>query len=402
MVSPLPKIGIRALSLRADSQSRKSDRTRIRVVCYWSRKIEVTVQDRKECVATRSLVIPAPAPIELQAIADSVSCYNGSDGRISLQALGGNGGYRYQWETGQEGPTIASFEAASFKVKVTDKKTCMKRRSAQVPGLEVGILAEANFLDEEYRLCAGENLSLSIDPNNYIAESYWTSSETLPCDTCFFFDFEPVASAQYQVVAVDVKGCRDTTAIFIPVEQYSAKLFVDGDFINAHQLVCFGDEVQFNIVADPPAEAIQWQSTEEMFCDDCPIMNSRPSDFSRYQVEILHENGCTFTLSTTVDVHRDYCEFFIPNAFSPNADGNNDYFMVPGSRSGEWIRSFQVFDRWGMQVYRDKDIRIGLEEGWDGRIGDRPAPTGVYVYVIVMEHFDGTERVYRGDVTLIR
>lgn len=440
---------------------------------------EVTVRDRKGCAATRSLVVPAPAPIVLQAIADSVSCYNGYDGKINLQvaggnagyryvwadttiqianryqltagsyqvnvvdrkncqaattveveqpdsisieviartfpdcekalpgsvtvaAVGGNGGYRYEWETGQQGPIITSYQAASFQVEVTDRKGCMKTASAKVPGLEVGILAEADFIDEAYTLCAGENLSLSINANNYIAESYWESEEKLPCDTCFFFNFVPLRSATYQVVAVDVKGCRDTATIFIPVEQYRAKLFVDGDFINAYQLVCFGDEVQFSIVADPAAEVIQWQSSQEISCDDCPSMSSRPNDFSRYQVEIVHKNGCRSTLSTVVDVHRNYCEAFIPNAFSPNGDGHNDRFTVPGSRSGERIRTFQVFDRWGRQVYQGKDIRIGAEEGWDGRINDRPAPVGVYVYVIDMEHFDGTKSLYRGNVHLIR
>ena len=364
---------------------------------------EVGVLDQKNCQSSLSILVEQPDSISIAEIARSFpDCEKEQPGSVTIAAMGGNGGYQYLWETGLTGPTITSFQAASFQVQVTDRKACVYRSTAHVPGLEVGVLAEANFLDSTFAICAGENLSLSIDANHYIAESFWSSTENLPCDTCFFFDFEPISSAAYEVIAIDVKGCRDTASVFIPVEQYDAKLLVEGDFIGAQQLVCFGDEVKLSIVADPPAASIHWESAQKISCDDCPSIKSRPSDFSRYQVNVLHENGCVSELSTDVNVRRDYCQAFIPNAFSPNGDGVNDRFTVPGSRSGEWIRSLQVYDRWGMLVYQGEDIRVGTAEGWDGLIHSRPAPVATYVYMIIIEHFDGSQSLYKGEVSLIR
>ncbi len=77
-----------------------------------------------------------------------------------------------------------------------------------------------------------------------------------------------------------------------------------------------------------------------------------------------------FTIAVSVS------ELKVPNAFSPNGDGNNDEFRVV-YRS---IREFHcwIYNRWGKLVYEWTDPA----KGWDGTINGQPAPEGAYYYVI--------------------
>ncbi len=82
-------------------------------------------------------------------------------------------------------------------------------------------------------------------------------------------------------------------------------------------------------------------------------------------------------------------ELFIPNAFSPNGDGYNDYFEILGIADYPQV-SLKVFNRWGSLVYESTNYGAGSgKQGyWDGtvnkgfRVGSGDAPTGTYFYIL--------------------
>lgn len=89
---------------------------------------------------------------------------------------------------------------------------------------------------------------------------------------------------------------------------------------------------------------------------------------------------------------------FVPNAFSPNGDGINDYFEIIGLNQYERVR-LRVVNRWGSLVYESLNYGngSGRDGFWDGiankgvRTGDRPVPTGTYYYVLDLG--DGSEKL---------
>lgn len=87
---------------------------------------------------------------------------------------------------------------------------------------------------------------------------------------------------------------------------------------------------------------------------------------------------------------------FVPNAFSPNGDGNNDEFKV-AYRS---IASYRcrIYDQWGTKVYDSEDIT----SGWDGTVYGSAASIGVYFYVIEAKGVDGTRHNKKGTINLLR
>lgn len=95
----------------------------------------------------------------------------------------------------------------------------------------------------------------------------------------------------------------------------------------------------------------------------------------------------------------------IPEAFSPNGDGNNDFFKITIPNTAKLI-SADIYNRWGHVVYGDKD-NILTTKGWDGtpnqgiRFGTEGVPDGTYYYVIDYE-LDGQKVHKVSYITIVR
>jgi gliding motility-associated-like protein len=103
--------------------------------------------------------------------------------------------------------------------------------------------------------------------------------------------------------------------------------------------------------------------------------------------------------SDVVHIAKD-CYVDIPNAFTPNGDGANDYFF-PRQLLTSSVTGFkmQVLNRWGQLIFEttQKEGR-----GWDGRLNGTDQPAGVYVYMIQVIFRNGMTESYQGNVTLLR
>jgi gliding motility-associated-like protein len=92
-------------------------------------------------------------------------------------------------------------------------------------------------------------------------------------------------------------------------------------------------------------------------------------------------------------------EIFIPNGFTPNGDGANDYFSVYGNK-GSW-KQFQVtiFNRLGEKVYESTDPNFQ----WDGTFKGKPLNPAVFVYLVNIVFLDYyVPEIYKGSVTLVK
>ena len=93
---------------------------------------------------------------------------------------------------------------------------------------------------------------------------------------------------------------------------------------------------------------------------------------------------------------------YAPNIFSPDGDGVNDVFTIY-ARGVTEIRSLQVFDRWGAEIFLVEHLQPNDElRGWDGRFRGKELNPAVFVWQAVVEFVDGEVEVYSGDVTVQR
>lgn len=124
---------------------------------------------------------------------------------------------------------------------------------------------------------------------------------------------------------------------------------------------------------------------------------STPTEPVIYTVVAMNQYGsCRDT--AYVKINLTYDDEFVPTAFTPNGDGKNDVFRVINMRAEQKLLEFRVYDRWGQKVFETDDVT----KGWDGTYNGQAMDAGVFQYIIRIALPDGTQRVHKGDVTLLR
>jgi gliding motility-associated-like protein len=118
---------------------------------------------------------------------------------------------------------------------------------------------------------------------------------------------------------------------------------------------------------------------------------------------IVKSKNICGNVSDTIKIDGCPPNYYIPNTFTPNDDGQNDVFTVFGTDAIINVK-MQVFDRWGEYVFAADRLPSsgGAGGGWDGTFRGQPAITDVYVYVVVLTFADDTTETVTGDVTLLR
>ena len=105
--------------------------------------------------------------------------------------------------------------------------------------------------------------------------------------------------------------------------------------------------------------------------------------------------GCRKDYPITIGVDNN---LMVPNIFTPNGDGVNDFFS-PILQCPFPAYRLQVFNRWGQLIFETDDPK----QGWDGAFNDEPAPSEVYFYQLSYQEFEGEPAERRqGDVVLLR
>jgi gliding motility-associated-like protein len=128
-----------------------------------------------------------------------------------------------------------------------------------------------------------------------------------------------------------------------------------------------------------------------------PVHQYQNEGFYTVTLTITDSTGCRNVIQkqSLVEVKRNV-NVIVPNAFSPNGDGINDFFNI----QYRLLQTFhiKIFDRWGNQVYESSDMHFR----WDGTQSGNPSPEGVYMYLISGTTTDGTPVETGGSFTLIR
>jgi len=120
-------------------------------------------------------------------------------------------------------------------------------------------------------------------------------------------------------------------------------------------------------------------------------------DTGNYFVILTVENqiGCIDSTAQILRINPVY-KAFIPTAFSPNADGRNDFIkpVVSGVKTYDW----QIFDRWGAMVFSSKNEH----ENWDGKLNNNPLSDGTYIYILNVLDVNGLLHKEQGSFVLMR
>ncbi len=186
----------------------------------------------------------------------------------------------------------------------------------------------------------------------------------------------------------------DTTITLLPESGFSIDLGADRELV-------IGDFVTLN--ANPTTSdslTYQWSGLPGL-CNNCESQTIRLMESGTVTLIATNEQGCTSESQVVLNGTKDKL-VAIPNAMSPNNDGVNDRFTVFATPFVERMGPMRIFDRWGNLVYVGLGEQLNIEEGWDGNNNGKPVQEGVYTYVLPVVYIDGEERVFQGEVHVIR
>lgn len=233
------------------------------------------------------------------------------------------------------------------------------------------------------QFCANTSLTLSVS-GNFTAYAWSNGATTASVSVN--------QAGSYSVTVTDISGCTvNAPAVTVfAVSVPSVTVFPD-------TLVTYGDSVLLytNInLNGANVDSFQWFPLADVPCSNCTQPIIYPTEAAQYYGVQIFTNGCIASDSVLVRVLLPN-NFFIPNAFTPNNDGVNDFFYVL-SQAGVKVYTFQVFDRWGEKVHDGAFP-------WDGKFKGKEMPMGAYVYFVRLGLFGDAESITRkGSVTIIR
>ncbi len=351
--------------------------------------IGVTVTDGNGCTASATGTIQQPTPL-VAAMIDTVNtCIGGSIGQLTADGSGGTPGYNYTWSNGQAGATATGLGTGSYSVTVTDANGCTGSVAGSIA--EFQVLALQVLSDEPCAGAADGTLSANVSGGTGAYSYSWSNGQQDPTAS-------GLIGGTYSVTVNDSNGCSvETNAILNEIALPIVNIHLNGVATDTFDLTA---AAIYNITA----AASQAANTSYQWIFANPLTVADPSVF---QTTVNSNSTGIYTLAATANFNGcvstdqvtlifDNPALVIPNSFTPNSDERNDDFYPLVSGDIE-ILEFRIYNRWGNEVYSNKDLP------WDGIYKGEPAPRDAYIYVVVYLDGDLPQPVtLTGDVTLIR
>jgi gliding motility-associated-like protein len=356
----------------------------------------VTVADSTLCSVTDTFVITEPSPIFVNAVTTNVGCYGDSSGTAVLGAIGGTGAYSFSTSLDGAyfyvGNSLTQLPAGIYTTTCTDGNGCVFTFSFTI--------IQPNPIVFNY-VTANPKCYGYADGSIFVNVTGGTYPYTINLDGKTATDgwFINLSAGDYHVDITDAAGCNQS--YIIPMAQPSP-IIVDVIPDTIH--LALGASGQFNIAftgVSPDSANFIWTAQDGLGCTDCPNPIVSPYTDQVYQVTIIdrsdpfNPNPCTGSAFGYVFVGEGD-PVYIPNAFTPNGDGQNDLFLVFG-KSLKNVR-MEIFDRYGELLFEG----MNQEDGWDGAFHGKLVEPGVYMFNIRIEYLNGLQISKSGSITLVR
>lgn len=357
------------------------------------------IVDLNGCKTYGATYVDVLDPIKWKYEPGEMTVCKGQNFTVTTMADGGSGNYAYTWNPyfGIAGPTgsvqvgtgvgttiyqISVYDISCPQYTIT---TPFKLNVLQPP---VPKLAVEDKLCEPY--CAIFNSKIG-DESEYVSYTF-NGQQTYYGDStkiCL-----PAGTHVATVTALGLNGCTGTYT-YGPIVVYPKPI---ADFTwDPKEPNTLSESV---ITLYPVNRNTNYSYTWELGPKDDTTTYIIPTvkftEPGKYPISMMvtTEHGCRDTITKVIKVDDEFI-MYIPNAFTPNGDGNNDTFQPKGLG----IKSFtiSIFDRWGREIYFNRDGK-----GWDGTFKGSIVQDGVYIYTIVAIDNKSGKKEFKGHVTLMK
>lgn len=343
----------------------------------------VQLMDANGCLGSDSTTVSVhPLPV-IQLVQEDTSICKGDHVQ-----LGASGGIQYQWtpSAGLSNPGIANplatpLSAVHYVVSVTDGNGC-----EDTSGLTINFYAavDPNVQPVSISICPGESVQLNASGG---VSYQWTPPNGLDNPVISNPVATPSTSTVYTLTIIDIHGCSYQGQSDITI--YPAA-FADA---GSDQSIVQGQIIELNGMQ---GSTYLWTPATGLSDPTIPNPKVLAETSTWYVLHVWSADGCEAIDSVFIEV-LPLTTVYIPNAFSPNADGQNDEYRIE-PHDGFELQLLQIFNRWGVMVFETTTPGIG----WDGTYQGQKQAIGTYVYLL--KGFDslGNPIIRKGNISLLR
>ncbi|MEA1786476.1 T9SS type B sorting domain-containing protein [Arenibacter sp. GZD96] len=342
----------------------------------------VVAQDVNGCFEVLEYTIFAPEPVTVTATALPEICAGSNDGSISLVINGGTAPFSTSLNSNNTADFIADqtlftdLAAGTYVVFVRDAQGC---ETNAVVEIDAGVNLNAT-VTPVYE-CTGNiptaRLNVVLEDTDIVSEVMYAIDSTDPLDMVLEPNFTNIPAGDHFLAITHTNGCINTIPFTI-VAYEPLTLILEQRGINEITAVAAGGLQEYTF----------------LFGD---VNNGTDNTFfinrtDTYTVTVIDENGC----EVSAQIFMEFIDIEIPNFFTPDGDGNNDFWKPRNQEGFPQILTI-IYDRYGRVVYR-----MGLnDQGWDGTYNGKELPSGDYWHIIKLNG-ENDHREFVGHFTLYR
>jgi gliding motility-associated-like protein len=357
----------------------------------------VIISDGQPCVIEASFTIFDVLPLQATAqVTDALNCDEPSSGAINLLIQGGTPPYEVVWSNGATTEDLNNIPPNTYTAQITDANGCTFENSWEVIRFEPLVLnietqnevdCEAKTVDQTFIAQA----SGGQPPYTYS----WSSGTVTGANNEIM---TTNLDGLVVVEVVDGLGCSTTFSLNVDTPQLGNPGFEISSFgfLNLG-VFAIQDPIQFTNTATGDFVSILWDFGDGSFSsEENPIHTYVQVGNYVVTQTVTYPFGCVYTQVVTLIVEPGY-KLEIPDAFTPNSDGLNDFF-APIHRGLQQLE-FNVYDTWGSLIYSESGDSI---QGWDGNLKSGEAENGNYQYTFTAKTFYGDTIKKSGAFVIIK
>lgn len=355
----------------------------------------VTVTDASNCSVQGSETLTNPPSLLATFInVHQISCANAQDGSVEVQVSGGTPPITFAWSNQVTQAVNSNLAPAVYTVTVADNNQCDTILSITftappliaISNLIVDSVSCPAYTDGEIQITGTGGTPGSPDAYEYsIDGTSFQSSQ----------DFSGLKSGIYHIYIRDGQGCLKDTIVTVgePAVPVLTIMPQDSTIELGKSITLVSDIAPYS---GSSINFYTWSPISGISCADCANTVATPYTASTFTLTVNYLGNCTISQTVKVIVANGE-DFFVPGAFSPNGDGNNDVFMIYGATLAK--AKLVVYNRWGEKVF---DNGGNQWTGWDGYYKGVLQNPGVYTYVVEATYLNGKTKEKKGSITLVR
>jgi gliding motility-associated-like protein len=313
-----------------------------------------------------------------------------SNGAIYIHAIAGSPPYSYLWTpSNQNSQNLTGVHAGNYSVLVTDINGCTATAQAEITNTPPPIVFfEYIYPDTCHKQTGAASVVVlgGFPPYQY----HWSVS-----DSIYGTAVSCLNEGNYSLTVTD-SLCQVLVPFNIPLipgpeadfKTYPPVTTIDNPSFRF-------EDWSFGVIND-----WHWNFGDGTGSDGKDAFHTY-ADTGKYKVvlQISNKEGCKDTISKMIIV-LDKITLFIPNSFTPNGDGINDYFFALGQNIMDY--EFYLYNRWGELIFHSEDIY----QQWDGKYKGKIVEESVYNWVVFYtEDRAGiirTPKAMKGSLTIIK